>query len=243
MLALPVAKNSGVRPGVVLTAFVGQKEITAPGVVEGLDISEGVVISASGVTLRNCRIRGTSWAIVLVLANAPNTLIEFCDILSINHAGGAKGIEVDGATRCRIRRNDISNVEDGIYASGSGHIFQDNYIHNLHADSADPHYDGIQLVGGESHDIKIFHNNVDVAIDDNSAVGAGNVMNVLIDSNRMSGGGYTCYIDGRFGSGACTGNAVTNNRFGTHTFGYMSFEAPCAPVVTGNVDDVTGLPI
>ena len=98
------------------------------------------------------------------------------------------------------------------------------------------------LHGGVTSDVTIRHNSVLVADSANSAITMGTVQNVLVDGNRLSGGGYTIYVDGRFGEGTVSGVSITNNRFGSHTFGNWTFEL-ATPVVSGNVDDVTGKPL
>jgi hypothetical protein len=133
-------------------------------------------------------------------------------------------------------------VEDGVYISTTDILVEDNYIHDLDSAGGDPHYDGIQLHGGVTSDVIIRHNSVLVADDHNSAITMGTVQNVLVDGNRLSGGGYTVHVDGRHGRGAVSGVAITNNRFGSHTFGFWTFERT-TPFLEGNVDVVTERPI
>jgi hypothetical protein len=127
--------------------------------------------------------------------------------------------------------------------NGSGHLIEDNYIHDLEMPSnPDPHIDGIQLVGGETHDVVIRHNSIMLKNGDNACVTMGTVQNVTVENNRMHWGGYTVYVDGRSGGGTMQNVSVINNRFGPHTFGYISIER-ASPLVEGNVDDATGLPV
>jgi hypothetical protein len=237
----PDALTTGVHPGLALRPS-GSITINTPGaVVSGLDVTGSVVINAPNVTLRNIRVRATSWG--AIVAQASGARIEDCEISSIDPDGGTKGvIFFDSATGGSVRRCDIHDVEDGVYISTRNVVVEDNYIHDLHSAGPDPHYDGIQLYGGVTRDVIIRHNSVIVARDHNSAVGMGTVQNVQVDRNRLHGGGYTIHVDGRFGGGIVSNVSITNNRFGTYNFGRWTFER-ASPRVLGNVDDVTGSPV
>jgi hypothetical protein len=63
--------------------------------------------------------------------------------------------------------------------------------------------------------------------------------NIVVDNNRLLGGGYTVYSDGRFTGGPITGVQYTNNRIGYGQWGYALI-ANNDPVWSGNVDDATG---
>jgi Right handed beta helix region len=237
----PDATNTGVPPGVTLTRSGSITIDTAGAVVSGLDITGQVVISAQNVTLRNCKVRATTF--VGVYVTGTGAMIENCEVISVYSNGSTKGIWFDDtATGGAVRKCNIHDVEDGVYISTKNITVTDNYIHDLNSTGFDPHYDGIQLHGGVTSDVTIRHNSVIVALDRNSAITMGTVQNVLIDGNRLSGGGYTIHVDGRFGEGTVSGVSITNNRFGSHTVDYMTFER-AMPVVRGNVDDVTGKPL
>jgi hypothetical protein len=235
----PDATNTGVPAGVTLTPSGALNIRTAGAVVSGLDITGWVEINAPNVTLKNCKVRATTF--VAVYVTAPGAVIQDCEISSIYNKG-TKGIWFDGVTSGAARGNNIHDVEDGVYISATHITVEDNYIHGLHSPGPDPHYDGIQLHGGVTSDVTIRHNSVLVAINDNSAITTGVVQNVLIDGNRLSGGGYTIYIDGRHGEGTVSGVSITNNRLGSHAVGYFAFDLS-TPVVSGNVNDVKGFPL
>jgi len=244
-MAFPTANTTGVPKGTVLTVHSGDMQIDTDGaVIENMDIKGVAIIDADNVTLRNCRVASTD-TFVVVWVHGANALIEFCDIAGIIHAGGQKAIWIDGAVGCTVRRCDLSNCDDGLYISGSKHTIRANFIHGMASGGNDPHFDGIQLEGGDTDHILITNNNIEMAIEQNSAITMGVVQSVKIDKNRLYGGGYTTYCDARFGEGTMAKVAFTNNRYGTHNFGYTAFEEcpPGVPVFTGNVDDITGLPI
>jgi Ca2+-binding RTX toxin-like protein len=239
--AFPNATNTGVPAGVVLNRSGSITINTAGAIVSGLDVTGSVVINAPNVTLRNVRVKGTSWGAIVVQASGAK--IEDCEVSGVDPDGGTKGVMFyENATGGAVRRCDIHDVEDGVYISTRNVVVEDNYIHDLDAPTADPHYDGIQLYGGVTSDVIIRHNAVIVAPSDNSAVTMGTVQNVQVEGNRLHGGGYTVYVDGRFGEGAVSNVSITNNRLGPHNFGYFSFSRS-NPRVTGNVDDATGRPV
>jgi hypothetical protein len=237
----PDASNTGVPAGITLTPS-GSITISTPGaVVSGLNISGTVNINANNVTLKNVRVRSSSFAVVRIQAGRSGVVIQDCEIdgVGTNNAGN-HGIAGEGAT---VRRCEIFNVENGItpQSSNSPWIIEDNYIHTLKA-SGSPHYDGIQVDGGLSN-ITIRHNTV---INQHSQTAAvmidnyfGPISNVTVDNNRLVGGGFTVYSDGQFSGGSITGVRFTNNRLGRGYWGYASI-VNNSPTWTNNVDDVTG---
>ena len=124
--------------------------------------------------------------------------------------------------------------------SGSGHVVRDNYIHYAipYDPIADPHIDGIQLWAGGVDNVLIEHNTVIVDSEGVNAAITGGLQNnnVTVNNNLFSGGGYTMYAPGA--------GSVTNNRFGTHVYGYYTPNGVGGTITfSGNVDDVTGAPI
>ena len=103
----------------------------------------------------------------------------------------------------------------------------------------------MQIDGGQSN-IVLRRNTVDMrehaqtsAIMINNYFGA--ISNVPVDGNRLLGGGYTVYADGRFNSGRIRSVAFTNNRLGRGNWGYGLLRNNATPPVwTGNVNDATG---
>ena len=123
-------------------------------------------------------------------------------------------------------------------------LIEANYIHDLSAPGA-PHYDGIQIDGGESN-IVIRGNTI---INDHGQTSAvmidnyfGPTNNVLVERNRLIGGGYTVYSDGQFGGGPITGVSFVNNRMGIGQWGYALIRNNTISE-SGNVDDNSGNPI
>jgi len=238
MADFPNATNTGVTAGVTLTPYNGNLVINTPGaVIEGLDIHGLVTINASNVTLINCKITSTAFAIVRIGSGTSGVTVENCEINGVGtNNDGDIGIYNlgHGAT---FLNNNIYNVENGIVPA-SGDLIQDNYIHDLHASGA-PHYDGIQIDGGQSN-VTIRHNTV---INDNGQTSAvmidnyfGPISNIVVDDNVLAGGGYTIYVDGQFNKNSITGVAITNNHMGKGAWGFTDFNGT-DPTYTGNIND------
>src|SRR5262245_20063920 len=110
----PDATNTGVPAGVTLTSS-GGLVINTPGVViEGLDIRGTVTVSADNVTLKNCKISSSSWAVINITSGTTGVTIENCDINGLG-GNGTRGISVGADAQGTFLRNNIHNVEDGIY--------------------------------------------------------------------------------------------------------------------------------
>jgi hypothetical protein len=229
----PDATNTGVPPGVTLTAS-GGLVINTPGVViEGLDIRGMVTINADNVTLRNCRISSDSWAVVNITSGSTGVVVENCEINGLS-GEGTRGISGQGT----FLRNNIHHTEDGIYILGSNTLIQDNYIHDLQSNWSGPHYDGIATDGGVSN-IIIRHNTVINPHGQTSALMLsnyfGSVSNVVVDNNWLEGGGYTVYSDGQFKGGTISGVSFTNNYLVEGEYGYSSIRNN-TPVWQGNIE-------
>lgn len=159
----PTAENTGVQPGITLTAKTGDLIITTPGTtIEAEDREGRYLIRAADVTIRNCRARGystvSSGAVDCNHSAVRNALIEHCDLgqsqLSV-YTDGIIGHDYT-ARRCLIRHtvdgfgvfnsNDPS-VEANVTIEGC-------YVEHLAYQSPCPpqsddrtHNDGIQIQG------------------------------------------------------------------------------------------------
>jgi hypothetical protein len=233
----PDATNTGVPAGLKLVPS-GGLVINTPGVViSGLDIRGAVEINASHVTLKNSRVRTARFNVIYIKPGLRGVVIQDCEIDGIGSGNaGSNGISGAGT----FVRNNIHHVENGIVLNGSA-VILDNYVHNLLA-SGSPHYDGIQIDGGIAN-VLIRHNTVINAHVQTSAVMIDNyfgpISDIVVDNNRLVGGGYSVYSDGKFGGGAISGVSFTNNRLGKGRWGYSSF-VNNEPIWHNNVDDMTG---
>ncbi|MCI4677042.1 right-handed parallel beta-helix repeat-containing protein [Rhodoblastus acidophilus] len=232
----PDAANTGAPANVALQPS-GELVITKPGaVVSGRDIHGAVTIKAPNVTIVDCRITAAGLGVVQIAPGVTGAIVKNSEINGVgSDNAGSNGINGEGT----FIGNNIYNVENGVNVTGPS-VIRDNYIHDLLA-SGSPHYDGVQIDGG--HDVTISHNTIINPHGQTSAIMIDNyfspVSNIKVDGNRLVGGGYTVYSDGRFKGGAVSGVSFTNNRMGKGRWGYSAFEKN-SPVWRGNVDDRTG---
>jgi len=252
--ARPDATNTGVPAGTPLKAS-GGLVITTPGqVINGLDITGGVDIHASNVTLENCIIRvsdaNANW-VVSVLGGLTGITIKNCEIIGPGSVATTQtaGIYIIGDSQVTIDSTNIHEVGHGIDVSGGPVTIQNSYIHDLNA-NASSHYDGIYYGGGSSSNfaLNIQNNTIINSHDQTSAIFTenyfGGINNVTVNNNLLVGGGYTVYLvsntqsNGGGGAGGPVSNvSYTNNHLGSGYWGTTAFEGPYNPVYTGNVND------
>jgi hypothetical protein len=199
--------------------------------VRDLEIRGNIVVEASNVTMRNVRlVSDVPWHALRVMEGATGFTLEDSEIDGAGRS--VNGIYGFGT----FLRNDIHGVDNGINVIAPSTI-RDNHIHDFRT-SADGHYDGIEINGG--HDIEIVHNLIVNGHEQTSAIMMNNefsgLSRITIENNRLLGGGYTIYLDGRKGGGQVddasiriVGNEIGGGRWGDFAL-YDS-----KPVVEGNV--------
>jgi hypothetical protein len=212
---------------------------TAGAVVDSRNISGTVQIRANNVTIRNSRITGSGFHIVTVADGVTGARLENVEIDGKGKSGTAGSTGVYG--RVTLVKANVYGVENGVQPS-SGSVVRDSWFHGLNAPGS-PHIDGIQIDGARSN-ILVEHNTVDMREWTQTAAVMidnyfGPVDNVTVNNNRLLGGGYTTYVDGRFSGGSITNVAYTNNRIGGGHWGYASVDV-YDPIWSGNVDAATG---
>ena len=238
----PDASTTGVAKDIALKPAAGFTIGTPGTIIEGLDISGPVVITASKVTLRNCKVTAADHNVVLIKPEAADATVENCEI--DNRGSGGQGIAGHGV----FLRNNIHDCADGIDVRGDDTIIQDNFIHQMRGTSQS-HFDGIQADGNFSN-LTIVHNTVINEQNQTSALMLDNywgpIDRVIIDNNLLIGGGYTVYINevakGQPGGGPVTNVSFTNNRLGRGYWGLLDLRTELGnrPIIKGNVDARTG---
>jgi hypothetical protein len=255
----PDASNTGIPAGVTLTPSGSLTIRTAGTVIDSLDVNGTIFIDANNVTIRRSRVRG-SGTMYVIRSNFGRSgiVIEDNEVDGLGNANYA--VAGEGMT---VRRNNISNAENGVITWGDSTI-EDNYVHNLKCGSVcggDPHYDGIQLDGGYAN-VTIRHNTVN--LDEWTQTSAimldnyfGGLDNILVENNLLIGAGYTCYADASFNSNPinatyrnnqllpCQGTVGSNGCSSTTGWywGAHLIRGPGTVVWQGNVDHLTGNPI
>jgi len=232
----PDATSTGVPPGTTLIPLDGLVIDTPGEVIEGVNIQGPVVISASNVTLRNCKVTAKSDVVVFIKPGVTGAVVQNCEIN--NQGAGGQGIAGQGT----FLSNNIHDCADGIDVRGNNTVIQGNFIHSMNGTSKS-HYDGIQADGGFSN-LKILRNTVINQRDQTSAIMLDNywgpIKDVTIDGNLLIGGGYTVYINevarGQAKGGRLINVRFTNNRLSPGTWGHLDLrtELGASPVIAGN---------
>ncbi len=225
--------KAGVPSGAaVLHSHNGTLTITeADSVIDGWDITGNVIVKADNVTIKNTTITANSTYHALDVWGAGFTLED-----SRIDGSGTTDNAVQGMGL--FLRNDLSDAEHGINVTGPS-VIRDNFIHDLHSNKPDPHYDGIFI--GSGHEIEIIGNTIVNNQTQTSAIMMQNVFgaisDITIDGNRLSGGGFTIYLDKRHGDSPIDDATVciTNNIIGKGYYGHTAFELT-HPIYSGNAE-------
>jgi serralysin len=235
------ASSTGVPTGTSLSAYTGPMTITTPGtVIDGKSINGTLTIQADNVTIKNCQITSSNFWVIDADNGYANTVIQNCDIRGSGTVKGGAGIV--GGTM--IVGNDISNVENAI-VPGSNATIKGNYIHDLFYNGTDPHYDGIQIQGGQNG-VLIEDNTIlskdtsDIIIQDYF----GSVSNITINHNFLSNDdwlGYNVYVEDRFANYTTTNVKITNNVINKATYGDFNVVGN-TPTISGNTYWTPGTP-
>lgn len=236
----PGPTNTGYQTSMgTLTAGTNLTTTANNQVIELRNFSGTVTINHAGVIFRKSKCANIVVSESIATANIP--LIEDITIKPGTYAN-SHGIMGKGI----IQRCDISNCENGGNLQGAGGQFLNNWIHDLLAGGADPHYDGIQCDGGLSN--WLIQDNFFQAIPG----GAGCIMidnyfgpitNMTVNHNKLQGGNFSIYSDGQFTGGPVSGVVITNNIFmktGTRLGGYYGVcsHPNNTPTWTNNTDEL-----
>jgi hypothetical protein len=226
------AQAVGVPAGTHMTPHSGTLHVTQDNaIIRNIEIRGNVIIDADNVSMSNVRLVSTTENSALqVKDGADGFVLQDSEI----DGGGATASAIDGYGQ--FLRNDIHGAENGINVTGPS-LIRANYIHDLRNKNGSPHYDGIQVDGGR--DVQIVENTIINENTQTSAVMLDNyfkgLSDITVERNRLMGGGYTIYIDGRFNGGAVVDASIKiiNNQIGGGFYGdYALFEHK--PVFYGN---------
>lgn len=257
--AWPGATNSGVPAGTTLANHAGNLTTSSNGqIIDSLNISGSLYVNHNNVTIRNCKIRGHDYQVVLIQNGKTGTVFEDCEIDGMNTPStGVPGeptqaTEINGSAS--FYRCNIHNI-NGIVL-GSNAVLQDNWIHTIVGTT---HTECLRLQGGQTNNL-IKHNTLDMT---NSSIGTamvfinaywGNITGNVFDGNQMLGGsfvGYSLYSTSNSPSGCSgvfqcitTGTQYVNNVIQKGMYGYIypagSPSSTTIEVWSGNTDAPTG---
>lgn len=215
--AFPGSSNTGVTAGTTLTKVSGN--YTATGSVSNLDISGGLVIKGSNVTVKNVRVRCEGVADFCVSVNGNGDTLSGAEI-----GGGADGAswtsaigvwaggDSGSATSTRLDKLNVHNTSDGLRIDGYTTV-SNSYIHELNYNNG-IHADGDQTTSGPhivfEHNTFVGGTNCTIFL---QPTGDQPISDVKIDNNLLQPddrqGQMTSY--GICVDPAVTGVSVTNN--------------------------------
>lgn len=234
--AWPGSGTTGVPAGLALSASPAVT-VTTPGtVLRGLDISGTVTISAPNVVISDCLIHGDGSGNGIQI-EAGSVTVEDTEITAFENA-------ILGGSWTANRVNIHGMTGDGVKL-GSDVLLENSWIHDL-TPAPGAHADGGQMQDGVRN-LVVRGNRIDVSTEVNSALflapdfGPSTNGPVTIESNYLSGGGFTLYVvDGSNGRYVVGNITVRDNVFGASKFGSIHANVPVT--WSGNVSS-TGLPI
>jgi hypothetical protein len=217
----PDASTTGVPDGTALTSVNGNFHSSYAGqIIDAHDVEGTIIVDHEGVIIRNSKAQ-------YIYVNADNATIEDTTVVGHNMGGSGINLLADNAT---VQRVDISGVDNGIWLEGSGSVVTDNYIHNVGNN-------GLTIPGGPgASNNQITHNNFDLGPAVNASISMADADNIDIANNRLHGGTYNIYFEGK-----TTGSDVTNNVFAGHVFGEVAGTAEAAQTYSGNTSGETAV--
>jgi uncharacterized protein DUF4082 len=225
-------------------------------VLDGLNLSHGIDITASDVTIRNVRVSETGESFGIGLRHTKNVTIEDSDIFSPQTGSGRLMVAIkdiySDSSGLKILRNDMWNTSTAVEIDAG--LVQDNYIHDLALTGGD-HINGTTSNASDGSTLTLRHNTVLNKYQQTDAISLfedfGVQANRVIDDNLMAGGGYTLYGGANPGGAATSNIKITNNRFSKLYFPHGGYFGPVTAfdqhgsgnVWSGNVWDDSGAPV
>lgn len=213
----PDATNTGVPAGTALTAYTGPSTITTAGTVIDAKTTGCLRIQATGVLIRNSRIRCTNDFPLHVASGDVNVTDS-----EIDGTGNNNDCVVFG--NFKLLRVEVKGCADGAKA-GSNVRIEDSWIHDL-TGCSDCHNDTIQSEGGNN--VVIRHNNLENPYSQTGVIKLGTAQgplrNYTVQDNLFNGGGYTVYAGGD--DGTVENLRFIGNRWGRKFYSQCGFWGP-----------------
>lgn len=228
----PSAANTGVPPGMTLTATSARSINVAGTVIDGEIITGqtggstgyGLLVNANNVTIKRTKIVtsfGTGTGVnasggIKIAPGVTGTVIQDVEIDGSNATHTCVFYEGNGIT---IQRMDCHNVCDGVFSwDGDNFSILDSYIHDLSGLPSNGHTDGFQTEGAQHGTIQ--HNTIDIARTDTGTISIWNSRrnstDILVDNNLLSGAGAIFYAED-YNSDGVVGNVNEANPVGGFT--------------------------
>jgi hypothetical protein len=208
----PDATNTGVPRGVKLKASGSVSASHKGQIIDGLDITGEINVTADNVVIRNTRVTGGGDWVVIVRPGVNNLTIQDSelqtppgtpqDIACVLNIGNAKP---------RILRANIHSCSAGV--SSGGGLVQDSYIHDMAQKPGLSHDVGVASNG--TGGMTIIHNTIFNQLEQTAAIAFYQDFDVqkdnLVQDNLVAGGGY-CLYGGKGEKGTTSNIRFVNNR-------------------------------
>jgi hypothetical protein len=209
----PDASNTGVPNTTTLKASRSVNADQDGQVIDGLDITGEINVTAANVTIRNTRVTGGGDWVVIVRPGAANLTIQDSELRTpANTPQDIACVLNIGDARPRILRADIHGCSAGV--SSGGGVVQDSYIHDMAQVPGLSHDVGVASNG--SGGMSVLHNTIFNQYDQTATVAFyqdfGTQQNDLVQNNLLAGGGY-CVYGGTGTKGGTSNIRFINNRF------------------------------
>lgn len=250
----PDATNTGPVAG---TSFAsGNCNISSAGTYNGLVCTNGLTITASNVTVKNCKVtypgNSESSQQAVLITGATGVTIDHCDINSgaIQQGCTATGIQTKPngtGSPITLSNNNIYNTGDGIDLNSTNNVVTHNYVHSIYVAQScnggdSDHSDGLQTNGTDN--TSITYNTFDSTPTANSGlfIGGGNAddSNITASNNLLKGNngnfaihGGNCRVDAASGHAI----AITNNRIVNGGLSLYGGSYGGVTSASGNIDD------
>jgi hypothetical protein len=245
----PTVATTGVPAGTTLTPSGSLTLSTAGQTISGLDITGSVLISASNVTMQNCRIYtpdvNATYGIQISDAFT-GIVIKNCTIIGNGPGDKSKtnfyGIQSFYDSQVMIDGCNISYCGHDMVLSGGRITVQNCYCHSA-IGNGDIHYEHIYYGGSSFPDTSILIQNnhfnnqngwtAVVFMQSDFAT----ITNVMVQNNLLAGGGYTVYV--HVSKNLITNVGITGNAMVRGQYGYV-YQPNAATTWSGNYDWISG---
>jgi hypothetical protein len=234
----PDAGNTGVPSGTALRKSSSVTADKAGQVIDGLDITGEINVTAANVIIRNTRITGSGDYVIIVRDGADNLTIQDTEIQTPAGTPQDIGCVLNvGSAKPKILRVNIHGCSAGV--SSGGGLVQDSYIHDMAQKPGLSHDVGVasNFGGGMS----VIHNTILNQLSQTAAIAFyqdfGPQSNDLVQNNLLAGGGY-CVYGGTGEKGATSNIRFVDNRFSRKfhpNCGYYGLVADFDRGASGNV--------
>jgi hypothetical protein len=209
----PGASNTGVPAGVHLRKSRSVNASRNGQVINRLDITGEINVTAKNVTIKNTRVTGGGDWVVIMRPGAENLTIRDSELMT------PRGTPQDiacllniGDGKPTLLRVDIHGCSAGV--SSSGGLVRNSYIHGMARTPGLSHDVGVASNG--SGGMRVLHNTIFNQFDQTAAVAFyqdfDTQRNNLVRNNLLGGGGY-CVYGGTGDRGATSNVRFIGNRF------------------------------